>query len=50
MTASGLSAPPARRRRLTAAVRLRLGAAALALAAGMAAVVIAVELVRSTLG
>jgi hypothetical protein len=50
MTASEPSASPARRQRLTAAVGLRLAAGVLAFAAGIAAVVIAVELVRSTLG
>ncbi len=50
MTASEISTSPARRQRLTGAVARRLAAAVLALAAGMAALVIAVELVRSTLG
>jgi hypothetical protein len=39
-----------RRQRLTVAIGVRLAAAVLALVAGTAALVIAVELVRSTLG
>jgi hypothetical protein len=50
MSASESSAPAGGRQGLTGAIGLRLAAAVLALAAGIAAVVIAIELVRSTLG
>ena len=50
MTNDHPTLPPGRNRASGRAVQLRLAAAAIALAAGIAALVIAIMLVRSTLG